>query len=188
MIPAQLVEQYMQQARMLAAQCWCDEETSGKEMDATLAEAVARRIALWMDKAAQMARNADYYRDLLDECAKLLGVAAYTSNDGTAQDEPLRLKVPELVAALQKQLAAAKEDAECAWRNVRILEAARVEEMRKRDARTELLRRTLPMLSGAGAGILAAEICECIAMHPSMASVRTTNSVGRTLESGSGHL
>lgn len=29
------------------------------------------------------------------------------------------------------------------------------------DARTELLRRTLPMLSGAGAGVLAAEICEC---------------------------
>ena len=33
------------------------------------------------------------------------------------------------------------------------------------DARTELLRRTLPMLSGAGAGVLAAEICECIGMR-----------------------
>ena len=96
--------------------------------------------------------------------------------------------VSKALAQLINDLAAAKEDADYAWRNVRILEAARVEEMRKRDARTELLRRTLPMLSGAGAGILAAEICECIAMHSSMASVRTTNSVGRTLESGSGHL
>lgn len=34
------------------------------------------------------------------------------------------------------------------------------------DARTELLRRALPMLSGAGAGVLAAEICECIGMRP----------------------
>ena len=39
------------------------------------------------------------------------------------------------------------------------------------DARTELLRRTLPMLSGAGAGVLAAEICECIGMR-SNASLR----------------
>lgn len=45
------MEQYMEQARMLAAQCWCDEETSGKEMDATLAEAMARRIAAWMETA-----------------------------------------------------------------------------------------------------------------------------------------
>jgi hypothetical protein len=63
------MEQYMEQARKLAAQCWCDEETSGKEMDAALAEAVARRIAVWMDTAAQMARNADFYRRLLNECA-----------------------------------------------------------------------------------------------------------------------
>ena len=32
-------------------------------------------------------------------------------------------------------------------------------------ARTELLRRALPMLSGAGAGVLASEICECIGMR-----------------------
>lgn len=85
---------------MVAAQCWCDEETSGTEMDAVLAEAVARRIAAWMDTAAQMARNAEFYRGLLDECAKHLGPDAYTSDDGTVMDEPLRLKVPELVAAL----------------------------------------------------------------------------------------
>lgn len=94
-----MMEQHMQEARMAAAQCWCDEETSGREMDATLAEAVARRIAAWMETAAQMARNADFYRGLLDECAKHLGEAAYTADDGTVMGEPLRLKIPGLVAA-----------------------------------------------------------------------------------------
>ena len=47
------MEQYMQEARMAAAQCWCDEETSGTEMDATLAEAVARRIAPILADAAR---------------------------------------------------------------------------------------------------------------------------------------
>ena len=47
------MKQYMQEARMAAAQCWCDEETSGKEMDATLAEAVARRIAPILADAAR---------------------------------------------------------------------------------------------------------------------------------------
>ena len=94
------MEQHMQEARMVAAQCWCDEETSGMEMDSVLAEAVARRIAAWMETAAQMAQNADFYRGLLDECAKHLGEAAYTADDGTVMDEPLLLKVPELVAAL----------------------------------------------------------------------------------------
>ena len=94
------METHMEQARMFAAQCWCDEETSGKEMDATLCESVARRIAAWMETAAQMARNADFYRGLVDECAQCFGESAYTADDGTVMDEPVRLKVPELVAAL----------------------------------------------------------------------------------------
>ena len=65
-----------------------------------LAEAVARRIAAWMETAAQMARNAEFYCGLLDECAKHLGEAAYTADDGTVMDDPIRLKVPEVVAAL----------------------------------------------------------------------------------------
>jgi hypothetical protein len=60
----------------------------------------ARRIAAWMETAAQMARNAEFYRSLLDECANHLGEAAYTADDGTVSAEPLRLKVPELVAEL----------------------------------------------------------------------------------------
>lgn len=53
--------------------------------------------------------------------------------DSRASLHGLLRKAANDIEVLQKQLAAAKEDAEYAWRNVRILEAARVEEMRKRD-------------------------------------------------------
>jgi len=91
---------WIEEARVLAAQCWCDEETSGIEMDSRLAESIARRIAMWMETAAQESRNADFYRGLVDECAKSIGVRAYTSDDGVIHDEPIRLRVPELVAEL----------------------------------------------------------------------------------------
>lgn len=70
---------------------------------ADLLEKVAAERDAWMDTAAQMSRNADFYRDLLDECAKHLGKAVYTADDGAVIDEPLRLKVPELVAALRAE-------------------------------------------------------------------------------------
>ena len=47
------MEQYMTEARMLAAQCFCDEDTSGIEMDARLAEAVARKFAPILADAAR---------------------------------------------------------------------------------------------------------------------------------------
>lgn len=91
---------WMPEARQMAAQCWCDEETSNRVMDPVLAEAVARRIAGWMDIAAQHARNQDYYVELLDRCAGFLGPAAFTCDDGSHSTEPLRAKVPDLVARL----------------------------------------------------------------------------------------
>ena len=57
----------MEEARHIAAQCWCDEETKDREMDSILAEAVARRIAPWMEVAAQSQRKVDYYRGLLEQ-------------------------------------------------------------------------------------------------------------------------
>lgn len=77
---------WMEEARAVAAQCWCDDETSDIEMDARLAEAFAKRLAYWMDTAAQYARNADFYRDLLDQCAEHLGPEAY---DAEVTDETL---------------------------------------------------------------------------------------------------
>ena len=91
---------WIQEARGLAAQCWCDAETSDRVMDPVLAEAVARRLAAWMDTAAQAHRDMEFYRGLLDECAQHLGRKAYTADDGTVGDSPIRLRIPELVAAL----------------------------------------------------------------------------------------
>jgi hypothetical protein len=69
-------------------------------MDVVLGEAFAKRIAMWMETAAQFSRNADFYRDLLDECAKHIGPAAYTADDGTVTEDPVRLNIPGLVAKL----------------------------------------------------------------------------------------
>ena len=102
------VETWMPEARQIAAQCWCDPETSDRVMDTALAEAVATRIAGWMATAAQHLSNEAFYRDLLDRCAESLGPAVYTSDDGSIQDSPLRLKIPELVAQLAKGKEVAK--------------------------------------------------------------------------------
>ena len=89
----------MEEARHIAAQCWCDEETKDREMDSILAEAVARRIASWMAAAAQSQRNVDYYRGLLERCGKAIGVRARTADDGTIMDDVLCAKIPEIIAA-----------------------------------------------------------------------------------------
>ena len=91
------MSQYMEEALQEAAQCWCDDETSGKQMDVALAEAFAKRLAVWMETAAMMSRNADFFRGLLDQCAAHLGQEAYTADDGSVWEEPVRLKIPELV-------------------------------------------------------------------------------------------
>lgn len=91
---------YMEEGRQFAAQCWCDEETKSIPMDARLAEACAKRIAAWMQTASQGYRGAEFYRDLLEECGRALGVEAYTSDDGSIQQDVLALKIPELVKKL----------------------------------------------------------------------------------------
>ena len=53
----------------------------------------------WYDTAAQMSRNADYYRGLVVQIGKMFGAEAYISDDGSVQDDVLCAKVPELVAA-----------------------------------------------------------------------------------------
>lgn len=57
------IETWMPEARQIAAQCWCDPETSDRVMDPELAEAVARRIAAWMDTGATHAGNESYWRE-----------------------------------------------------------------------------------------------------------------------------
>lgn len=94
------METWMEEARHIAAQCWRDNETKHKEMDSDLAEAMAKRIAGWMEIAAQYAKNSDYYRDLVIECGKSIGHESYVQDDGGICDEVLCAKVPELVKQL----------------------------------------------------------------------------------------
>lgn len=91
---------FIEEARQQAAQCWCDPETQDRVMDPALCEAVAKRIAAWMDTCAQAYRNADFYRGIVTQIGEMFGVAAKTSDDGSVQQDVLALKVPELVADL----------------------------------------------------------------------------------------
>jgi hypothetical protein len=54
----------------------------------------------WEGFAAQGQRDIEYYRGVLDQIGDLLGIAAYTSDDGSIQDSVLCVKLPELVAKL----------------------------------------------------------------------------------------
>jgi len=89
---------WMDEARALAAQCWCDPETENREMDATLCDAVAKRIVTWMQTAAQNQRNTDYYRGLLVQCGKTIGDRAFIADDGSRSEDVLCAKIPEIVA------------------------------------------------------------------------------------------
>ena len=88
---------WMDEARQIAAQCWCDEETKLMVMNDVLAEAVAKRIAVWMDTAAENQRNADYYRGLVVRCGKAIGMRAYMQDDGGLCEEVLCAKVPDII-------------------------------------------------------------------------------------------
>ena len=90
---------WIEEARQFAAQCWGDPETADREMDAVLCEAVAKKIAVWMETAAQNQRNADYYRGLLVRCGEAIGDRAYIADDGTKMQDVLCAKIPEIVDA-----------------------------------------------------------------------------------------
>jgi hypothetical protein len=96
-VAEQQVTDWKALAGEIAAQCWCDIETKHIELDSALAHAFAKRLEQWMDTAAQFSRNADFYRGLVDQCAEPFGKEAHVSDDGSWQDEPVRLKIPELV-------------------------------------------------------------------------------------------
>jgi hypothetical protein len=54
----------------------------------------------WMDSAAQMHRDADFYRGLIVRCGQAIGHEAYVCDDGSISGSVLALKVPELVEEL----------------------------------------------------------------------------------------
>lgn len=89
---------WMDEARVMAAHCWCDKRTESRVMDAGLAEVIAEKIAGWMQTAAQNQRNTDYYRGLLESCGKIIGDRAFTCDDGSKSESVLCSKIPEIIA------------------------------------------------------------------------------------------
>lgn len=82
---------------------WAEEAAVMAE-HCTTKEDVARCIASWMQTAAQHARNEEFWRDLLYQCASNLGPfkrEAFIQDDGGIVDEPLGLKIPDLVGKLR---------------------------------------------------------------------------------------
>ena len=96
----------MDEARVIAAQCWCDEDTSHLVMDSVLAEAIARRIASWIDLAVKRERNREYYHRLLVQCGEAIGQPAYTRDDGSIAHDVVCSKIPALVRQLVEQVRA----------------------------------------------------------------------------------
>lgn len=66
----------------------------------TLEDAIRERD-MWVESAAMFSRNEDYYRGLLDECATHIGPEAWKADNGdVVDDEPVRARIPALVAGL----------------------------------------------------------------------------------------
>ena len=89
---------WMEEARVIAAQCWCDDRVSDREMDPVFAEVIAEKIAAWIQTAAQNQRNTEYYRDLLEECGGTnmriylgnLGIEEIEKRSGVAFSQELK--------------------------------------------------------------------------------------------------
>jgi len=79
---------------------WCSPKTSHIVMDTDLCKEFARTLDFWIETARQHAKNAEFYRGLIDQCAEYIGEEAYTAAGGRVHDSPIRLKVPELVKQL----------------------------------------------------------------------------------------
>jgi hypothetical protein len=93
---------FLDEARMIAAQCWCDKETSSITMDTRLAEAFARRLATWMDTGAQHARNETYWRQQFkDQKAAVFPEHRY-GEFHAERDAPA---APELPEEVQNEIA-----------------------------------------------------------------------------------
>jgi len=57
----------------------------------------------WEESAARLGRDLEFYRDLLDKVAVHLGPEVYVADDGSVMEDPVRLKIPELVGKLREE-------------------------------------------------------------------------------------
>lgn len=86
------------EARLAQAEIWI---AAAKEEIAV----TRRSLDAWMESAAQACRNTNFYRDIVVKIGKMLGEAAYISDDGSRRQEVITLKVPELVKAQSERIA-----------------------------------------------------------------------------------
>ncbi len=57
----------------------------------------------WEETARQQCRNSEFYRGLLVGLASHLGAEAFVADDGKTHDEPIVMKIPELVEKMAAQ-------------------------------------------------------------------------------------
>lgn len=96
-------------ANDMAAQCWMDSEVAGIVVDPLLHKAVAKRFYTSLLAQKQYADGCEFYRNIIHKACDNLGPLvqnAYTSDDGSVQDSPLAIKLPDLVFELVKMLGA----------------------------------------------------------------------------------
>lgn len=74
-------------------------------MDPLLAEAVAKRIAAWMESTAFHLTNEQYYRGLVVQIGDIIGPESKIANDGSVMEDVLCAKVPELIQKMKNKLA-----------------------------------------------------------------------------------
>jgi len=77
---------WIDEARVIASQCWCAPETEDIIMNPALAEIFAQRIAAWMEEAALYQKNSDYWRDLFEQQKNTSKDIELGSGDKTVSD------------------------------------------------------------------------------------------------------
>lgn len=68
-----------------------------------LIERLAHERDGWIDSAKYFSNGMEYYRGLIDEAAKHIGIDMYTADDQGVHPEPLRAKLPECVEHLSAE-------------------------------------------------------------------------------------
>jgi len=75
------------------------------DLQAQLSNCERERVC-WKEDAERFCRNESYYRGLLVKIGEMFGEPAYTSDDGSIQQDVLCAKVPELAALLLRDRGA----------------------------------------------------------------------------------
>lgn len=88
-----------------------DVAAQSKKATAELAE-LRSSEKTWIDTASFFSCGEDFYRGLVDECAKHVGGEVFVADDGSVSEDPIRLKVPELVAKQAGELAELRAELE----------------------------------------------------------------------------